>query len=285
MNSYDYVSESDARKCQYYVRYMERRSRPKKGTHADFDWQSKAGNVSEMCDWINNELDHHFSRHERDINRCVDKMVSSCKDEILPLIEFDWIKNDKRICLWLWHREIGFSQRRGDTFPDHRGRMEALLKHIDTLDQGGDQKKELLNSFKGDWQQNNNTPDPFTHENAETINYLWHYAEKLHNNITRHFSPMTEEDRKLYLTGFYDCVLDTPEKKELFLRKMKNALSSHKHRKKAGEGNINKKFLLSLDNDQKLNDMIKHAGVKRDDFMNRLIMDEYERQKNTSRRS
>ena len=66
-------------------------------------------------------------------------------------------------------------------------------------------------------------------------------------------------------------------KKSFFLRKIKSALSSHKHREKAGKGNINKKFLLSLENDKKLNAMITLAGIKRDDFMNRLIAEEYDR--------
>jgi len=65
----------------------------------------------------------------------------------------------------------------------------------------------------------------------------------------------------------------------LFLRKIKSALSSHKHREKAGKGNINKNFLLSLNNNEKLNEMIMFAGIKRDDFMNRLIAEEYERHK------
>ncbi|QIH62508.1 hypothetical protein CRX67_04845 [Enterobacteriaceae bacterium A-F18] len=63
----------------------------------------------------------------------------------------------------------------------------------------------------------------------------------------------------------------------MFYRKIKNALSSHKHREKAGKGKINKKFLLSLENDKKLNDMIAISGMKRDGFMNRLIAEEYER--------
>jgi len=67
--------------------------------------------------------------------------------------------------------------------------------------------------------------------------------------------------------------------------KIKNGLSSYKHRKKSGEGNINKKFLLSLDNDKKLNDMIAFVNMKGDDFMNRLIAEEYERRKNTSGQS
>ncbi|WP_338534333.1 hypothetical protein ACEPWQ_02930 [Leclercia adecarboxylata] len=278
----DYVSEKDVRKCQFYVRYIEQVNNVKIKIKTGFNWNDKSGNVDETCYWINNVLNSSFRGDERDIDEFVKRMESFCKDEILPLTEFDWIKNNKRICLWLWHQTIRYSYRRGDAFPEHRGRFEALVEYFDSLNESGNRKRELLNNFRGDWQRKRNTFDPFVSESADVINYLWRYSIKLHDNITRHFSPISDEDRKICLTGFYDCILDTPEKKELFLRKIKSALSSHKHRKKAGKGNINKNFLLSLNNNEKLNEMIMFAGIKRDDFMNRLIAEEYERHKSKS---
>ncbi|WP_313667141.1 hypothetical protein [Atlantibacter sp.] len=283
MSYYSYISEKDIRKCQFYVRYMESRESSRIRLRNDFDWDSHSGNVEEICYWINKTLVRHFRENDRDIKWFVSEMDGRCKDEILPAIEFDWIKNDKRICLWLWQREVGYSQRRGDVFPDHRGRFESLVRYFDTLNCGGNRKRERLDNFRRDWQRDGNTPDPFAKEDADTINYLWDYAAKLNNNITRHFSPIADDDKKVCLTGFYDCILDNPEKKELFLRKIKSALSSHKHRKKAGKDCINKKFLLSLENDNKLNKMIASDNSSRDNFMNRLIADEYDRRKNTSR--
>lgn len=278
----DYVSEKDVRKCQFYVRYIEQVNNGKIKIKTDFNWNDKSGNVDETCNWINNVLNSSFRGDERDINEFVKRMESFCKDEILPLTEFDWVKNNKRICLWLWHQTTHYSYRRGDAFPEHRGRFEALVEYFDSLNKSGNRKRELLNNFRGDWQRKGNTSDPFINESSDVINYLWRYSIKLHDNITRHFSPISDEDRKICLTGFYDCILDTPEKKELFLRKIKSALSSHKHREKAGKGNINKNFLLSLNNNEKLNEMIMLAGIKRDDFMNRLIAEEYERHKSKS---
>ncbi|WP_460645947.1 hypothetical protein [Leclercia adecarboxylata] len=281
MNRYNYVSERDVRKCQFYVRYMERKARTEIRLLHDFEWLDKSGNVEEMCYWINKELGYYFRKDEKDIEGFVTRMTAACNDEILPLVEFDWVKHDSRICLWLWHQIIRYSYRRGDAFPEHRGRFEALVEHFDSLNESGNQKRKLLNKFRGDWQRKGNTPDPFVSESTEVINYLWRYSIKLHANITRNFSPISDGDRKICLTGFYDCILDTPEKKELFLRKIKSALSSYKHRIKAGKGNINKKFLLSLKNNEKLDEMIMHAGIKRDDFINRLIAEEYERRKST----
>lgn len=285
MYRYNYVSERDVRKCQFYVRYMERKSRTEISISHEFEWLDKSGNVEEMCYWVNKELSHYFRKDGRDINDFVSRMQAACNDEILPLVEFDWIKNDRRICLWLWHQTIRYSYRHGDAFPEHRGRFNALVNHFDSLNESGNRKKQLLNISRSNWQRNGDISDPFISENAETINYLWSYSVKSYDNITRHFSPISDEDRKICLTGFYDCILDTPEKKELFLRKIKSALSSHKHRIKAGKNNINKKFLLSIKNNKKLDEMIMLAGIKRDDFMNRLIAEEYERRKNTSERS
>ncbi|KAB8305896.1 hypothetical protein EH228_19030 [Erwinia endophytica] len=277
MDRDNYVSEKDVRKCQFYVRYMERKARTEISLLHEFEWQDNSGNVEEMCYWINKELSQYFRKDAKDIEGFVTRMAAACNDEILPLVKFDWIKNDSRICLWLWHQKISYSYRRGDVFPEHRGRFEALVEYFDYLNESGNRKRELLDKFRGDWQRKGNTSDPFVSESAEVINYLWRYSIKLHDNITRNFSPISDEDRKICLTGFYDCILDTPEKKELFLRKIKSALSSHKHREKAGKGNINKNFLLSMNNNEKLNEMIMLAGIKRDDFMNRLIADEYER--------
>ncbi|WP_312655439.1 hypothetical protein [Kluyvera ascorbata] len=278
MNCYDYVSEKDIRKCRFYVRYMENRERSRIRVSTNFDWENNSGNVWETNKWINNELDSYFRRRDvKYINDFVDEMEALCKDEILPLEEFNWFRHDKRICLWLWRESSAYRGWRDHAFPDHRGRFEALVEYFDVKGLGGNKKRELLDDYKDDWQRKGNTEDPFSKENSETINYLWNYTVKLHSNINRYFSPISDDDRKICLTGFYDCILDTPEKKELFLRKMKSALSSHKHREKAGKGNINKKFLLSLENDKKLNDMIAISGMKRDDFMNRLIASEYER--------
>ncbi|WP_413536260.1 hypothetical protein [Rahnella inusitata] len=279
MDRDDYVSEKDVRKCQFYVRYIEQINNAKIKIKTEFNWNDNSGNVDEMCYWINKELSHYFGKNAKDIEGFVTRMAATCNDEILPLVKFDWIKNDSRICLWLWHQNISYSYRRGDVFPEHRGRFEALVEYFDSLNESGNRKRELLNNFRGDWQRKGNTSDPFFSESAEVINYLWRYSIKLHDNITRNFSPISDEDRKICLTGFYDCILDTPEKKELFLRKIKSALSSHKNREKAGKGNINKNFLLSLNNNEKLNEMIMLAGIKRDDFMNRLITEEYERRK------
>lgn len=278
MDCYDYVSEKDIRKCRFYVRYMENRERSRIRVSTNFDWENNSGNVWETNTWINNELDSYFRRRDvKYINDFVDEMEALCKDEILPLEEFNWFRHDKRICLWLWRESSAYRGWRDHAFPDHRGRFEVLVEYFDVKGLGGNKKRELLDDYKDDWQRKGNTEDPFSKENSETINYLWNYTVKLHGNINRYFSPISDDDRKICLTGFYDCILDTPEKKELFLRKMKSALSSHKHREKAGKGNINKKFLLSLENDKKLNDMIAISGMKRDDFMNRLIASEYER--------
>lgn len=280
MTRHGYVSEKDLRKCRFYVRYMEggQPSRSSKiRIRTDFDWGNNSGNMFEIHSWINNELASYFRRDERNIEKFVNEMEASCRDEILPLEEFDWFKNDKRICLWLWRESSAYRGRNGNAFPDHRGRFHALVEYFDIKDLNGNQKRERLNEYKADWQRKGNMPDPFSNENAETINYLWNYTAKLHNNINRYFSPISDDDKKTCLTGFYDCAFDTPEKKELFLRKIKSALSSHKHRERAGKGHINKSFLLSLKNNEKLNDMIAMSNMKRDDFMNRLIAEEYER--------
>lgn len=275
MSYENYVSESNIRKCQFYVRYMERR-RSRISIRDEFDWDSKSGNTSDICQWINDELNDCFRENKQRIDQFIEDMEAACKDELLPPTDFEWIK-DKRICLWIWHKNNSHRQRRGDAFPDHRGRFNAIVEYFDSLDESGNRKRELINDFKYDCQTNGNKPDPFVSKSEEVINYLWSYSIKLHGNITRHFSPISDEDKKICLTGFYDCILDTPEKKELFLRKIKSALSTHKHREKAGKGNINKKFLLSLENDNKLNEMISSSNMKRDDFMNRLIAEEHKR--------
>jgi hypothetical protein len=285
MDCYDYVSEKDIRKCQFYVRYMESRERSGIRFPKRFDWRDKSGNIDEIHTWIDDEINYHFERDVRSIKIFVSKMESSCKDEILPVADFDWIKKDKRICLWLWYKIVSHRNRRRDAFPEHQGRFDAIVDYFDVKELTGNRKREVLNECKSDWQRKNNTPDPFIDKNTETIKYLWNYAEKPKDNITRYFLPMTDDDKKICLTGFYDCILETPEGKELFLRRINTALSSHKHREKAGKGNINKKFLLSLDNDKKLNDMIAFVNMKRDDFMNRLIAEEYERRKNTNGQS
>lgn len=276
MSYENYVSETNIRKCQFYVRYMESRRRSGISIRDEFDWDSKSGNTSDICQWINDELNDYFRKNKRRIDQFIEEMEAACKDELLPPTDFEWIK-DKRICLWIWHKNNSHRQRRGDAFPDHRGRFNAIVEYFDSLDESGNRKRELINDFKYDWQTNGNKPDPFASKSEEVINYLWSYSIKLHGNITRHFSPISDEDKKICLTGFYDCILDTPEKKELFLRKIKSALSTHKHREKAGKGNINKKFLLSLENDNKLNEMISSSNMKRDDFMNRLIAEEHKR--------
>lgn len=277
MDCNDYVSEKDIRKCRFYVRFMENKERSRIRNCTKFDWGNNSGNEWEINLWINSELDSCFRGHTRTIKDFVNEMKASCRDEILPLEEFNWFKNDKRICLWLWRESSAYRGWHDHAFPDHRGRFEAIVEYFDVKDLSGNEKRKRLDDHKHDWQRKGDTPDPFSNEDAETINYLWNYTAKLHSNINRYFSPISDDDKKICLTGFYDCILDTPEKKELFLRKIKSALSSHKHREKAGKGNINKKFLLSLENDKKLNAMITLAGIKRDDFMNRLIAEEYDR--------
>lgn len=67
MNRYNYFSERDVRKCQFYVRYMERKARTEIRLLHDFEWLDKSGNVEEMCYWINKELGYYFRKDEKDI--------------------------------------------------------------------------------------------------------------------------------------------------------------------------------------------------------------------------
>lgn len=165
-------------------------------TRTDFDWENNSGNAAEMCYWINETIEYYFRQNERDIKNFLERMEASCRNEILPPEEFNWFRDDKRICLWLWHQTIHYSRRYDDTFPDHRGRFKAILEHFDSMDKAGDQKRESLNILKGDWQRKGNTPDPFSNESTETINYLWNYTVKLHDNINRYFSPISDDDSK-----------------------------------------------------------------------------------------
>jgi hypothetical protein len=95
MDCYDYVSEKDIRKCRFYVRYMENRERSRIRVSTNFDWENNSGNVWETNTWINNELDSYFRRDVKYINDFVDEMEALCKDEILPLEEFNWFRHDK----------------------------------------------------------------------------------------------------------------------------------------------------------------------------------------------
>ena len=88
MDCYDYVSEKDIRKCQYYVRYIESPERSGIRSPKYFDWRNKSGNMEGIRTWIDGELNYHFERNVRDIKRFASKMESSCKDEILPIKEF-----------------------------------------------------------------------------------------------------------------------------------------------------------------------------------------------------
>ncbi|HEE0041834.1 TPA: hypothetical protein R8G25_002810 [Citrobacter freundii] len=276
-----YVSETNIRKCQFYVRYMESRRRSGISVRDEFDWDNKSGNTSEICQWIDDELNDYYRGNKRRIDQFIEEMEAACKDELLPLTDFGLI-NDKRICLWAWYIKIGCNTRRNEVFPDHRGRFDALIKYFDELDCSGVRKKKILDDLRGEWQKYVNMPDPFAKDNEREITYRWDYAEKPPYNITRYFLPITNEDKKICLTGFYDAILDTPEKKELFRKKISSALSSQKTRDKKGRKNINKKFYISHENNEKLDSMVKHTGFNQDYFINHLISEEYNRQKTSS---
>ncbi|MEG0869468.1 MAG: hypothetical protein RSG77_20825, partial [Hafnia sp.] len=93
MSYENYVSETNIRKCQFYVRYMESRRRSGISIRDEFDWDSKSGNTSDTCQWINDELNDYFRKNKRRIDQFIEEMEAACKDELLPPTDFEWIKD------------------------------------------------------------------------------------------------------------------------------------------------------------------------------------------------
>lgn len=284
MSYENYISEKNIRKCQFYVRYMEKEISPRISTRDEFDLISKSENTDKICQWVNTALDDYFHENEINIDRFVTRMKSACKDELLPEEDFEWMANP-RICLWAWYHEVGYRHWRNETFPNHRGRFKALTEYFDEMDRSGRRKKEILDELKRDWQRKGDIPDPFAKDDDNEIIHRWDYAAKEPHNITRYFSPMDTEDKKICLTGFYDVILDTPEKQELFKIKINSALSSQKTRDKKGRENINKKFYISHENNKKLGAMLKQSTFNQDALINRLIAEEFDRWCNVSLQS
>ncbi|MDK1685500.1 hypothetical protein QMT05_00610 [Cronobacter malonaticus] len=99
MMSYDnLMKEKDIRKCRFFVRYIERQ---RWHNTDDFDWRNNADNLEAMRLWVRDAIYYSGKNKSEDIDK-YDDIDSRYKEYILPIEEFDWIKNDLRACYYIY---------------------------------------------------------------------------------------------------------------------------------------------------------------------------------------
>lgn len=214
------------------------------------------------------------------MNHFVTEMLCECKKYILPLREFDWIKNDRRICLWMWYNCLRpYRENKNPyTYPDENSRFNKIVNYFDELNVLGHEKNNHMNSYKDDWGDIFKQKKPLSsldENSAEECAHIWNYLSKEKYGLNELFIPINQGERYLAIIGYFDCICDTPDKKENLERKINALLSQRRHRQKKGQNNVNKHFYLKKETDLRLKTMLKDSGKTLDVFINDLLEQEY----------
>lgn len=276
------VNSSELRECYFYIEYLV------KNEIIFRSGMKKNKNTEDICFYINEFIERHYNYDVFKMNNFVTEMVYECKKSILPLSDFDWIKNDSRICLWMWYKCLS-PYRENEvlyTYPDENSRFNKIIDYFDRFNLSEHGKKNYMDSYKNDWGHIFKQKKPLSlldEKSEEECTHIWNYLSKEKYGINEIFIPINQGERYLAIIGYFDCICNTPDKKENLERKINALLSQRRHRQKKGQNNVNKHFYLKKETDLRLKTMLKDSGKTLDVFINDLLEQEYKIKYNASK--
>lgn len=231
------------------------------------------------------------------------------QQNIIPLEQFNWLKEDLSACMYLWmdianrRQHFDLEWRNGHlqyTYASPSSHSERYQNIIDYFDysflQGRKYQKkiELLDSLKTQWMNvKKNTPSLawLTHNsNEETTTWAWDYIEKYNEDyaqssfsstyFTIPIPPVTinDQDQKYAIIAALQHWRQAPDTKTLFYQRMSRAWSQRKTRKTREDMKAINTY-ISVQHKDMLDKLAKYNRFRMNEMLEFLIEDAYEQER------
>lgn len=311
----DSVSESDIRRCHFYIRYLYEKNIP---VH------SVGHNPDEICESINKNLHSHLALSvER--ARFIEDMKLACDYSLVRIEEFKWLAINERAAYWFWSfflspKEMtvympsasGSSNIPEISFPypvtppgsilplsinaSHQMRLESIIQYFDQwqLDRYMDaqlsaqgfspakMKSQIIIQLKARWSEIYSEKDPFgfiKDRTDENMSWAWRYIKNYPHPLFDHKSltPASKKETELALYCVWDTAPDDGIGKKYFMSEFKKAWGQKKFR----DSSKNTRVLntrIPKDVKEKLDFMARKYNKSIADMVSYLIEGEYHSQ-------
>lgn len=236
-------------------------------------------------------------------------LIDEAKQELLPLDEFNWFKDDERACYFVWasiylyrylstpHHPINKSPNHPLIFAVHynqlglknnpsnsQERFDEVVKYFDYIPQHKQWKLDLITYLKDTWSQVFKSRKPFSwlkKDNDEQCLWAWEYMQRVDINRSKpmiyQFSPTNTAERYLAIYAAFDTWKTTVEAKRLFSIDFNKAWQQKKHRD-SRQGKKACSLVLHEETKLKLDELAQAKNVTLSQLVEQLINKEHSKQ-------
>lgn len=237
----------------------------------------------------------------------VQSLITEAKQSLLPLDEFSWIKDDERVCYFVWasiylyyyysapnhptsvapgqphthalyYNQLSLKNNPSDTME----RFDEVVKYFDRIPQPSKWKLDLIAYLKGAWGHIFSSRKPFSwleKDNDEQCRWAWEYIRKTDSYssskpMTYQFTPTSTAEIYLAIYAVYDTWSVAPDFKRLFSIDFNKAWQQ----KKLRDSRQSKKacsLVLHKDIKLKLDELAKTKNVTLSQLVEQLIEKEH----------
>lgn len=228
--------------------------------------------------------------HLEDKKDLARKLKISLPDFLTTEDRFSWIKNDDRVCLWIWltlkNDTLAVWQKPTKYIEltklpqqpsGHTERYDAIVQYIDVAIDTTAKTTSYMDLLKSSWNNRRSTKSNLSWINPEQpkqIEWCWEYLYK--NPPFGHYvqqNPTNTHEKYLYCLAWFDT-WQTPSSDtiELFLIKMKKAWSQKKFRDNQQERRTYS-FSLKPGTREQLTQVANNHSMKDNEVLEKLIRD------------
>ena len=265
--------------------------------------------IDEYYRVINHAIQRRYPAAERRRDY-INVMRSSAANNLLPPSELEWLdKGSERMHFWIWcycrlianQGTPSFAPKDSKNLneqllPDNKleldehprttkERYNLIISFLDRSNAPIELKRSLVQQWKKEWEETYSTEKFLWVDNKDTTQCDW-FANYISSNdefqIPNWFIPIPTTPQEKYDAGIaaFDIWPTDQNTKKLFIIRMKKAWSQKKHRlamKKKDKQSYN--FTLSASTKKMLDEMADHANLSRNEYLEKILVAEYNRAK------
>lgn len=253
--------------------------------------------MREVMDYADDKT--HRKYNDKELIGWVINKAKQCKEELLPDIEFNWLKNNDRACYYAWlslrenqakqPQDLNYYQRlRLPTVTSSsQERYDTVLSFFDCLPKSVAIKKGLLEDLKRAWGAGlDETPFKWLNKkDAEVIGWAYSYIETFIQDIILTRPPegylLVLENKPADINERYQAIyamfdILTPVDKKILKDKINKTFSQRKFReKKKDETPLNTH--MSKETKRKLDELREHYNKNIQQMIKQAIDQAYEK--------
>jgi len=216
----------------------------------------------------------HLIQATQNPKETIQTILSTKENMLVPQSTVEWInREDTRLLVWLFNQAQVHSLPISYDFPPIDEAFETLILAIDNWMTPIEQKRQLLNTLRGQWsavRTNDEQTKWLNRSDSDQCIWAWKYLSK---NMLTHkaLHPITINDRHVAILASLDNMSKMhPAEKTLFIHQMRKAWSQRKYRY-SDKAKKQVSIPMNSNTKKKLESIANKQGVSIGDALQKII--------------